>query len=636
MSEDHDPRKAPESVWEYLAGTKETARVCRWVWKELTSAEARKLSKRMFAILLIMTVFELASPFAVRYIFDGLVIRDYHMLLFGFGGFIAVMLLQKVCAYLYGRLMEMVIGTAIGDIDRRITELFFEKSMGQHIQEGSSLSTANIEKGRGRVLSVIEMLLFQGVEVVAMFLLSFVFLLVLSPMAGLVMAVIITAHFTVSIYLNKKVMEECTPIEKDFRHLNRHRVERWEKMERVKTSGKEAEEMNHMNAWWSRILTKDRAFWLWFIKMAYLRGILNQVGLVTIMAYGSYLVWNDFWMIGMLYPLYAWSSRISENIRRVSQIERILNWNMSSVKSLMETLSIKPSVINDPAAPIVCHQNPIRVAFDHVSYTYPRGSVEEGTAEEKLPTAVIEDVSFEIAAGEKAALIGPSGAGKTTVMRLLLRYMDPDQGCIHINGFKLHEVNLESWMKLVGYIPQQAMVLDGTIRYNLTYGLPVEERERVTDEELWSLMRLLQIDFGERLVDGLETVVGRNGVKLSGGQAQRLMIGAAAMKKPLFMIIDEATSSLDSTTEKLVQDGLAKVLAGNVSALVIAHRLSTVRHLCDKFIVLREVASLVDGDSQIEAAAHSFEELYAISPTFRQLADDQGVGIQRRAAMRSG
>jgi ABC-type multidrug transport system fused ATPase/permease subunit len=140
-------------------------------------------------------------------------------------------------------------------------------------------------------------------------------------------------------------------------------------------------------------------------------------------------------------------------------------------------------------------------------------------------------------------------------------------------------------------------------------------------------MRLLQIDFGERLDKGLETVVGRNGVKLSGGQAQRLMIGAAAMKRPLFMVIDEATSSLDSSTEKLVQHGLAQVLSGNVSALVIAHRLSTVRHLCDRFIVLRDTAALQNGDSQVEAIAASFEELYAISPTFRRLADDQGIVI---------
>ena len=212
-------------------------------------------------------------------------------------------------------------------------------------------------------------------------------------------------------------------------------------------------------------------------------------------------------------------------------------------------------------------------------------------------------------------------------MRLLLRYADPDAGCIHVNGYKLNEVNLESWMRLVGYIPQHPQVFDGTIRYNLTYGLTEQERQKITDDELWRIMKLLQIDFGARLTDGLDTLVGRNGIKLSGGQAQRLMIGAAAIKRPLFMVIDEATSSLDSTTEKLVHDGLVQVLSGNVSALVIAHRLSTVRDLCDKFVVLRESTCLTGNDSQVEATASTFEELYRISPTFRRLADDQGINI---------
>lgn len=515
----------------------------------------------------------------------------------------------------------------MGDVDRRITELFFEKSMGQHLQESSSLNTANIEKGRSRVVTTIEMLLFQGIEVLIVFLISFVFLCILSPVAGLVMGIVIVLHLAFSLYLNKKAVEECTPIDGEYRRLNRHRVERWEKMERVKTCGKEAEELNYMTAWFDRVLARDRDFWLWFINMVQVRGLLNLVGYVVIMAYGAWLVWNGSWMIGMLYPLYAWASRVDDHIWQLSRLEHQLNWNMPSVRSMMESLTIRPDVVSEPDAPVLNHANPIRVAFENVSYAYPIGSIEEGFDEPRLPMPVIKNISFEIAPGEKVALIGPSGVGKTTVMRLLLRYMDPDKGDIHVNGFLLREINLASWMKIVGYIPQQAHVLDGTVRYNLTYGLSAEQQASVIDDELWTLMQLLQIDFGERLIDGLDTVVGRNGVKLSGGQAQRLMIGAAAMKKPLFMIIDEATSSLDSTTEKLVQDGLAKVLTGNVSALVIAHRLSSVRYLCNKFIVLRDTASLANGGSQIEAVATSFEKLYTISPTFRQLADDQGVVI---------
>ncbi|HBP00083.1 TPA: hypothetical protein DD617_02755 [Candidatus Uhrbacteria bacterium] len=160
---------------------------------------------------------------------------------------------------------------------------------------------------------------------------------------------------------------------------------------------------------------------------------------------------------------------------------------------------------------------------------------------------------------------------------------------------------------------------------NLLYGVQSERQSQVTENDLWKVVKRLQIHFGKRLTHGLQTRVGRHGLKLSGGQAQRLMIGAAAAREPRFMIIDEATSSLDSTTERQVQQGLAEVLGEGMGALIIAHRLSTVRDLCGKFVVLRPIDGVQGEEAQIEAVASSFEELYLLSSTFRQLADDQGI-----------
>ena len=204
--------------------------------------------------------------------------------------------------------------------------------------------------------------------------------------------------------------------------------------------------------------------------------------------------------------------------------------------------------------------------------------------------------------------------------------MDPTSGTILINSHDLRDVRLSSWLNLIAYVPQQAQVFDGTIRDNLLY-LFTDERPTVSDDELWDVMRKLKIDFGDRLTDGLDTRVGRHGIELSGGEQQRLMIGAAAMRKPQFMVVDEATASLDATTEKAVQKGLEEVLGDHIGALIITHRLSTVRRLCSKFFVLRDSEGLAPGEPQLEASANSFEELYEVSPTFRTLADDQGVVI---------
>jgi ABC-type multidrug transport system fused ATPase/permease subunit len=217
-------------------------------------------------------------------------------------------------------------------------------------------------------------------------------------------------------------------------------------------------------------------------------------------------------------------------------------------------------------------------------------------------------------------------------MKLLLRYMDPTEGRILVDNVDLRGLDLGSWLSHLGYVAQQFEVFDGTIRYNLTYGLPPAERDRISDEEIWSMMRTLEIDFGDRLTEGLDTRIGFNGIKLSGGQNQRLMIGAAALKEPRFMIIDEATSSLDATTERLVQAGLGKVL-DRCGALIVTHRLNTVRRICDRFILIDRV----DGaGGRIEAVADSFEELARQSHMFRTLARDQGIELEEYAASTSG
>jgi ABC-type multidrug transport system fused ATPase/permease subunit len=272
-----------------------------------------------------------------------------------------------------------------------------------------------------------------------------------------------------------------------------------------------------------------------------------------------------------------------------------------------------------------------RIEMRNVSYGYATEKrdlpgLELAAQAPRRRLSILSNISLTIEPGEKAALIGPSGAGKTTIMRLLMRYMDPTSGEILIDGHDLRDVKLSSWLNLIAYVPQQAQVFDGTIRDNLLYRF-TDEPARVPDEELWGIMRKLKIDFGDRLTDGLDTRVGRHGIELSGGEQQRLMIGAAAMRNPIFMVVDEATASLDATTEKAVQKGLEEVLGDHMGALIITHRLSTVRRLCTKFFVLRDAEGLAPGESQVEASASSFEELYEISPTFRTLADDQGMVI---------
>jgi len=574
---------------------------------------------------LVSAALTMLLPLAMKYLVDGLIARDFVITAWSLGAMVVLYVLNRIFSWIYFYYREYALGEDQVRLDVRSTELFFSKSLGQHLRDSSVLSAANVEKGRHRVMEVEYVVLFDGVMTVFNVLMAFIFLMILSWVAGCAMLALLVSYFVWAVYVNRRIIEETTPLDAESRRINRYLRERWEQLERVKTCGKEVEEVAYIDTWYHEYIVRDRRFWLWFIRAFSLRHLAYDLLVVMpLICYAAWLVWSGGLTIGALFPFITWIRRITDDVWRIGQVEHRMNKNMPSVRSMREALTMPNEVEDRPNPRQLALDQAVEVRFEGVGYTYPRG---DGEDTEKMNPAVLHDVSFNISPGEKVALIGSSGAGKTTVMRLTQRFMDPLIGRVLVSGEDLRQIRLRDWQRLIGYIPQQPQVLDGTIRYNLLYGLTPAEQEQMTDEELQRVVQLLQIDFGERLVDGLDTVVGRRGIKLSGGQAQRLMVGAAVLKNPRFMIIDEATSSLDSTTEKAVQAGLQSVLGSDVSALVVTHRLSTVRQLCTKFVVLRPLEKVTKGQSQVEAVAGSFEELVKISPTFQQLAADQDVAL---------
>jgi ABC-type multidrug transport system fused ATPase/permease subunit len=629
MFEEEKMRKATANWREYLKETRQSVGNLAWVWRELLSDSSRFWARRMLVLAVVTTALGLLTPWLVRGLIDGLVKRQGAAVVWALVGLLACWLVGQVLEWLTTVCREYVFGENVKHIDHRTAEMFFEKSLGQHLRDNSVLSVGNMEKGRGRIYGLTEMLLWNGQTAVLTLILSYAFLWALFPVAALVMTAVLANYVVWMIYLNRRTVVTCTPIDLEWRRLNRYRCERWDKIERVKTSGKEGEEAAYMRDWSERTMKDDRRFWLWFIRVINYRSFFEFAARAGIVAFGVWQVWRGNWTVGLFYPLITWTGQFMESLWRVGHVERQLNFALPSVQSLRDALTMPPDITDTPDAVALPDGSTPKVTFENVGYVYSPESVESDEDGPSAKTgseaqhAILGHISFTVEPGERVALIGPSGIGKTTVMRLLQRYFDPTSGRVLVDGTDLREVKLGTWQKLVGYIAQQPQVLDGTIRSNLLYGLKPEDMSKVTDEDLWSLVKRLKIDFGDRLTEGLDTKVGRHGIKLSGGEQQRLMIGAAVMKRPRFWIIDEATSSLDSTTEKAVQEGLVAVMEEGTSALVIAHRLSTVRHLCSKFVVLSG-----NGEgSRVEAIAPSFEALHAASPTFRQLAADQDISI---------
>jgi ATP-binding cassette, subfamily B, bacterial len=220
----------------------------------------------------------------------------------------------------------------------------------------------------------------------------------------------------------------------------------------------------------------------------------------------------------------------------------------------------------------------------------------------------LDDVSFEIAPGQLAALVGPSGAGKTTITYLVPRFYDPDAGTVSIDGHDLRALDLRSIGEQIGIVTQETYLFHTTIRENIAYG-----RLGASTEEVEAAARAANIhDFIAGLPDGYETVVGERGYKLSGGEKQRVAIARVVLKNPRILILDEATSSLDSQSEALIQAALEPLMRQR-TALVIAHRLST--------ILSADIILVVDGGRIVEQGTHA--ELLARGDLYARLYHEQ-------------
>ncbi|HZK78921.1 MAG TPA: ATP-binding cassette domain-containing protein, partial [Gemmatimonadaceae bacterium] len=257
------------------------------------------------------------------------------------------------------------------------------------------------------------------------------------------------------------------------------------------------------------------------------------------------------------------------------------------------------ATIADPAKPEHLAK-PVRgeVELQNVTFSYGPG----------LPE-VLSDVSLRIAPGEVVALVGPSGAGKTTVASLIPRFWDVTAGRIEVDGHDVRELQLTDLRGAIGMVPQEPALFSGTVRENIAYALTEDGVMPPEDAIRRAASAAHATEFIDRLVEGFDTLVGERGIKLSGGQRQRLAIARVFLKDPAIVILDEATSSLDSESERLVEEAMQELLRGR-STLIIAHRLSTVLR-ADRVVVLDRGKIVEEGrHSDLLASEGVYSRLY--------------------------
>ena len=332
------------------------------------------------------------------------------------------------------------------------------------------------------------------------------------------------------------------------------------------------------------------------MKGTQIRGILEGVVEVILIAALAVILWlggrdviNGKLTAGALLSFLTYIGLLVQPIRILSRVISNIQQGVASADRVFEILDEKNEVkISDN--PIVLSDMKGRVKFEDVWFRYTESRW------------VLQGLDFEIRPGEKVAVVGPTGTGKSTMADIIMRFYDPSRGNVFIDGVNLRDIELKSYRRQIGVVPQDPVLMKGTLAYNIGYGYP-----GVTEDDLVRAAKIAGIyDFINGLPEQFDTEVGERGVTLSGGQRQRVAIARAVVRDPKILIMDEATSSLDALVEQQVQDAMRNAMEGRTS-VVIAHRLSTIRD-ADRILVMNNgrVAEQGTHDELLELEGHYY------------------------------
>jgi ATP-binding cassette, subfamily B, multidrug efflux pump len=539
-----------------------------------------KLTAGAYLMLILIDGFNIVQPQLIRWIIDsGISVGNTTLLALAVVTLLVLVIFKGLFTFFQGRWTEVASQNVAydlrNDLQRQITRLSF--AFHDQSEAGDLLSRAIQDVDRIRFLT--GRATFRVVEGLFLLLITAGVMIWMNPGLGLLAIVAMPLLAFQSIRFGRVFRPLSAQIQKQLAVLTTRVEQNLRGVRVVKTFAQEEAEIELFEV-------ENRR---WFDLSAYsarlqsvgvpLLNLIANLGSVAILLYGGILVIKGHLTLGELVAFTTYMAQLVSPVRYLGMILPAISMASASAARVFEILDTVPGVSEKPGAPTLTIPHGL-VRFENVSFSYSRQVLKN------IASDVLKDISFEALPNQVIALLGLTGSGKTTIVNLIPRFYDPTAGCISIDGVDIQKVTLYSLRSQIGVVLQETTLFAASVRENITFGRP-----DATQEEIEAAARSAQAhDFIMQMKDGYDTEVGERGVTLSGGQKQRLAIARAILTDPRILILDDATSSVDTDTEQLIQLALDQVMRSNRPGMprttfVIAHRLSTVQR-ADLILVL--------------------------------------------------
>ncbi len=534
----------------------------------------RPYSRSVLFLLIITIILEataLIAPYILKELIDGLLdfsLEKINWFMLLIAGFFFSIIVTVIVDYFRDKKIFDLMFKSEYDLLIRCQKKLLSLDLMYHQEEGTGDKVTKVSRGVDKFTNLLTSIFWEFLPVLFQFLSTFIILTIIDYR----LALILLFFSFIFLFMNIKVNGKIYPVRKErykkYEEASGKMVQSIINVNTVQSFSQEKREVDELSEIRKEIVRGEKKEWGFILKYANLRESLVALGRSLILIFGIYLVVQNELSIGTLVFVITLSEKVFSAISRVYRLYDRFAEGAEGVNRLSDLLATESNIKNTGRKKLKKVEGAI--TFKNVNFSYNNS---ENT---------LENLNLHIPAGAFTALVGPSGGGKTTIIRLIFRHFEVKSGEVLLDGINIKEIDLFNFRSFLSIVPQEVDIFNSSIFDNISYA-----NKKASFQEVEAAAKIANAsEFIEKLPDKYNTIVGERGIKLSGGQRQRIGIARAILANPKILVFDEATSNLDTESEKLIQDAILKI-SHNKTIIVIAHRLSTIK-MADKIIVIEK------------------------------------------------